>query len=843
MMIPDYRLIAEVILYSEGFEGSQLLAQKMVQTYKLCSEQLSQQSHYDFGMRAVKSVLVMAGALKRASPHQREEITLICALRDSNLPKFLKEDASLFNGIISDLFPNIELPVSQHGALQMAIEDSMIKRNLQPLPALINKVVQLYETMNVRWGVMLVGLAGSGKTCTLHVLADAIIKLWKDGAENPNYRNVKTTTLNPKSITSDELYGAVNSMMEWNDGLLGLAVRAAVSVTEEEHQWIVCDGPVDAVWIENLNTLLDDNKMLCLANSERIKLTPWVHMIFEVENLEQASPATVSRCGMVYVDASHLTWRALVKSWLNTIDEEEFDTDMKSYIEQLFNKYFEDIMSFTRKKCAVIQHQVEPSKIDMLLTILKSLLLKIPNMNLMEESDLQAYICKLWLFATLWAVGSNLYEASRIIMESHVRKIMEDEEGVELPESSLWEYRINPEQKMWEKWEKIIPNFTFNPNVQFFDMIVPTSDTVRFGYISEILIKESHPIMFIGESGVGKSVIAKEILTRLAQEGNIVPVTINFSAQTNSARTQEMIENRLEKRKKTLLGAPIGKKILIFIDDVNMPKLEVYGASPPIELLRQFLDFKGLYDREKMYWKSIVDLILAAACAPAGGARNPLSPRFLRHFSVMSFPTPNRSTLIGIFGGIIVGFLGEFAKTIWSLAEPLVLAAVTLYERIAQELLPTPTKSHYLFNLRDLSKCIQGVLQADSSSYTNQSQILRLFYHEAMRTFHDRLVCDEDKSFFKTLLNEITVTHFQCNIVEKGEILMFGDFMVFGQARENRVYEEIKNMEKLKSILFDYIQDYNAATGKDLNLILFQDCIEHILRLSRLLRAERGNGL
>ena len=89
-------LIAEVILYSEGFESSKNLARKMVQMYRLCSEQLSQQDHYDFGMRAVKSVLVMAGALKRGNPNLNEDIVLIRALRDSNLPKFLKQDAELF---------------------------------------------------------------------------------------------------------------------------------------------------------------------------------------------------------------------------------------------------------------------------------------------------------------------------------------------------------------------------------------------------------------------------------------------------------------------------------------------------------------------------------------------------------------------------------------------------------------------------------------------------------------------------------------------------------------------------------------------------------------------------
>ncbi|CRK89849.1 CLUMA_CG003435, isoform A [Clunio marinus] len=845
MMIPDYKLIATVILYSEGFENSKRLAQKMVQMYKLCSEQLSQQDHYDFGMRAVKSVLVMAGALKRAAPHQSEDITLICALRDSNLPKFLSDDAILFKGILNDLFPGIELPVSEYGELQEAIEFCMKARNLQTLPALVTKCIQLFETMRVRWGVMQVGPAGSGKTSILYTLADALTKLCNDEVQGSEYRQVRIQSLNPKAVTMDELYGAVNlATLEWKDGLLGLAVRSAVNVIEEQHQWIVCDGPVDAVWIENLNTLLDDNKMLCLANSERIKLTPWVHMVFEVQDLAQASPATVSRCGMVYIDSADLTWNALIMSWFNTIDEDVFDSGLKSYLKLLFDNFFDDLLKFARMKCSFMIHQVEISKIDMLCTLLKSILLEIPNVNLMDEDDVKCYICKIWIWATLWSIGSNLMESSRVMLEQQMRQLVEKFQDADLPSESLWEFRINPDTKLWEKWEKIIPPFVFNPNMSFFDMLVPTCDTVRFGYVTEILFKAGHPVMFTGETGVGKSVIAKQILTKLLKEGSIIPVVLNFSAQTSSTRTQEMIEARLEKRKKTLLGAPIGKKLIFFIDDVNMPKLETYGAQPPIELLRQFLDFKGLFDRDKMYWKNIADVILGAACGPAGGGRNPLSPRFVRHFSLLSFPSPNSATLVGIFSGIIGGFFSDFSKPIWSLAEPVVHAAVSMYERISQELLPTPAKSHYVFNLRDLSKCVQGILQADTASYTTQLQILRLFHHESMRVFHDRLVNEDDKSYFKKLLKEISMKYFETNVAKDGEVLMFGDFMIFGQARENRVYEEIKNIEKLKNILNDYLQDYNSSSGKaEMNLILFQDAIDHILRLTRLLRSERGNGL
>lgn len=109
MMIPDYALIAEIMLYAEGFSNAKILSKKMVQLYKLSSEQLSQQDHYDFGMRAVKSVLVMAGSLKRANPDLNEDAVLIRAMIDSNVPKFLKDDLPLFNAIVQDLFPTVEI--------------------------------------------------------------------------------------------------------------------------------------------------------------------------------------------------------------------------------------------------------------------------------------------------------------------------------------------------------------------------------------------------------------------------------------------------------------------------------------------------------------------------------------------------------------------------------------------------------------------------------------------------------------------------------------------------------------------------------------------------------------
>jgi dynein heavy chain len=130
MMIPDYQLIAQIMLYAEGFASALSLSKKMVKLYSLSSEQLSKQDHYDFGMRAVKSVLVMAGKLRRLDDTVPEDILLIRAMRDSNVPKFLEQDLPLFSGIINDLFPGVEVPYIDYGLLDQAIRDIMKKKKL-----------------------------------------------------------------------------------------------------------------------------------------------------------------------------------------------------------------------------------------------------------------------------------------------------------------------------------------------------------------------------------------------------------------------------------------------------------------------------------------------------------------------------------------------------------------------------------------------------------------------------------------------------------------------------------------------------------------------------------------
>lgn len=184
------------MLFSEGFEGAKLYSGKVFNLYKLCSEQLSKQDHYDFGMRAVKSVLVMAGALKRSSPDLSEEIVLIRSLRDSNLPKFLRQDVGLFKGILDDLFPGTEIIEEDFGIFVKTLKEVMEERSLEIVDAFVSRIIQLYQTMKIRHGVMLVGPTGGGKTTNYEVLKETYNRMNKRSPAD--FPAVKSWVLNPK---------------------------------------------------------------------------------------------------------------------------------------------------------------------------------------------------------------------------------------------------------------------------------------------------------------------------------------------------------------------------------------------------------------------------------------------------------------------------------------------------------------------------------------------------------------------------------------------------------------------------------------------------------------------
>eukprot|EP01105_Mastigella_eilhardi_P018534 TRINITY_DN42_c0_g2_i2.p1 TRINITY_DN42_c0_g2~~TRINITY_DN42_c0_g2_i2.p1 ORF type:complete len:4316 (+),score=1161.39 TRINITY_DN42_c0_g2_i2:1869-12950(+) len=871
MMVPDYAMIAEIMLVSFGFSDAKSLAQKMIATFRLSSEQLSSQDHYDFGMRAVKTVISAAGNLKKDFPDMSESIILLRALRDCNGPKFLAVDIPLFEGILSDLFPNVKSPVVDYGSLMEGLKKAATDMKLQPVPQFLAKCIQLYETTLVRHGLMLVGPTGGGKTSSIRVLASAMTILHKQG--NPNFQQVKYTVINPKSLTMGQLYGEMHKTThEWNEGVLAYVVREDAQDPSPVKKWCIFDGPVDAIWVEKLNTVLDDNKKLCLTSGEIITLSPTQTIMFEVEDLAVASPATVSRCGMIYMEPADLGVAPLITSGLQALPL-EIHTEFGPRVQSLFDAYLQPSLQCVRRDLPPeIVLTTNGNLTQSLLNLLSAMLT--PWFPQSDEIDagflnspdgqpvgkLDTHLRPIFFFCLVWSVGATTDHQGRTKFDMFLRTLMDtNKEECKFPiGNTCYDYQYSIPEAKWVPWVNLINSSALNVKptlANFAHIIIPTVDTMRYTFLLDVLLKSGKQVLCIGGTGTGKSVIVKDKLLNGMTERHQT-VILNFSAQTSANATKEIIESKLDKRRKGVWGPPAGNKLVVFIDDVNMPKKEFYGAQPPLELMRQWLDHGIWYDRKALQagnapFEEIVDMLLVGAMGPPGGGRTQISPRFTRHFNIIQFTQLQRDTLRHIFKSILVPFLQAFPEPVRQTADSVVMATVEVYSTCCLELLPTPAKSHYTFNLRDLAKVFQGLLCSHPSTIHTAVDFLRLWCHECCRVFQDRLVDMHDRVWFngiiKSVLQRNTAYTFEdvTGVLEKGSMprLIFGDFMERSIDVDSRIYCEISEMDKLVQTINEALDFYNNTSKTPMKLIMFLDAIEHVARVSRTIRQPQGNAL
>jgi dynein heavy chain len=875
MMVPDYALIAEISLYSFGFVDARNLARKIVATYKLCSEQLSSQDHYDYGMRAVKAVLTAAGNLKLKYPDENESIIMLRSIQDVNLPKFLTQDLPLFKAITADLFPKVVLPTPDYRMLLDAILEYMEKSNLSPVDGAIEKVIQIYEMMCIRHGYMLVGQPWSGKTMGYRILAAALTRMYESGK---NEKKVDYKVLNPKAITMGQLYGQFDPVThEWSDGVLANTFRTFAQQGVTERHWIVFDGPVDAIWIENMNTVLDDNKKLCLTSGEIMSMSNTMSIQFEVADLAVASPATVSRCGMIYMEPNAIGWKAMAKCWIKTFPP-GINEEYQNIIVSLYNWVVQPCLDFIAANCKEVVATSEINMVNCLTNLLSSQLDFFDKPD-KEQEQVPNHVKNTWIvcafiFSAIWALGGNLDPSSRvkfdqffkaIISNSSITNPMPDNVRVDrfLPdEASVFDIVFEKDLKSggsWKLWVDTIQKYEIPPKAKFNSIMIPTIDTVRYDYLLDLMITHQKHVLIVGPTGTGKSVYINNKLLNGLSKSKYSPLFVNFSAQTSANQTQEIILHKLDKRRRGVYGPAQGLKAVIFVDDVNMPAKEKYGAQPPIELLRQWFDHGNWYDLKDTSTMNLVDIQFVAAMGPPGGGRNDLTSRFIRHFNTIAISEFDEKTMQHIFSSMLEWHFttNNFIASVRGLKSQLIAAILETYQSAIANLLPTPAKSHYLFNLRDFARVVQGLMLASSERFGEPTKLIRLCVHELYRVFYDRLVDDADRKWF--FENSITIVNSNFNysfesIFEKlavsgrSEIsednmrsLIFGDYTEPDSV--NRVYEEVEDVGKVSEIFKTRLEEYNQMSKAPMSLVIFRFALEHLSRISRILKQPSGHAL
>jgi len=844
VMVPDLVLICENMLMAEGFEEAKVLASKFYGLYSLLRELLSKQLHYDWGLRAVKSVLVVAGGFKRAEPDLPEQELLMRALRDFNTPKIVQQDEEVFFGLLGDLFPNMDPPRKINETLEGAVTAACEELGLDADDTFRLKVVQLEELIAIRHCTFVMGPPAAGKSTCWKTLAQAREQLGQ---------KTKFVDLNPKAVSPAALYGYVHpATREWKDGLLSCIMRDLGNEPNANPKWIILDGDLDANWIESMNSVMDDNKMLTLASNERIPLKENMRMIFEIRDLVYASPATVSRAGILYISTdSGSQWRSLVASWLKRV--EGLPTKAINIMRGLFEVYCADSLLFIKKTCKPLVQTFDTSLVENLLRILNVLLTEQIKANLgaIESDDEQKIFLESYMvFACIWAFGSSLTEKDN---EDYRVKFSEWWKGafrnVRMPSrETIFDYYMDPEDLHFEKWEDspLFRTIEFDSQKHQMSLItVPTPQSVSIDFFLGLLVAGGYPAMLVGSAGCGKTQLVSGLLQRQDPEERTFQA-VNFNFFTDADNLQVSLEAPLEKKTGTNYGPPGFGKLVYFVDDLNLPEVDPYNTQSAISLVRQHLDYGHWYDKAKLMAKNITSTQYVAAMNPTAGSFL-INPRLQRHFFTFAIGFPGPSSLYTIYNTFLQGHLQHFSDEVQEVAGNVLNGALQLHNAVAATFRKSARNFHYEFNIRHLSNVFQGLLMAEPEQFSTPSKLVSLWLHESERVYGDRLVSRSDLTKYQ----QLAFTQAKKRLGDYGNV--FGNFFAasnpmplifchFAESIEEKCYNQVHKLEELHIILSDALKEYNE-TNATMNLVLFEDAMRHVCRITRIINNPSGHAL
>uniref|UniRef100_A0A8C3BC42 Cytoplasmic dynein 2 heavy chain 1 n=1 Tax=Cairina moschata TaxID=8855 RepID=A0A8C3BC42_CAIMO len=832
MTHPDNELIAEVILYSEGFKDAKTLGRKLVAIFNLARELLTPQQHYDWGLRALKTVLRGCGSLLRQlkKSEVKQEINeshmVVQALRLNTMSKLTFADCARFDALVKDVFPGIDFKDVEYVKLTTALKQVFEEAHLEIINTQIKKALELYEQLRQRMGVVIVGPSGAGKSTLWRMLKTALGKIGKV---------VKQYTMNPKAMPRHQLLGHIDvDTREWSDGVLTNSAREVVREPRDTTSWIICDGDIDPEWIESLNSVLDDNKLLTMPSGERIQFGSNVNFIFETHDLSCASPATISRMGMIFLSDEDIDLNSLIKSWLRS-QPEEYRYNLENWI----GDYFEKALNWVVKQNDFV---VETSLVG---TVMNGL------SHLRGCTDHGQFIINL-----LRGLGGNLNMRSR---QEFAKEIFTwAQESPPNPRKPLDTYYDTDTGQLMLYQLKKNENLTADnfSNLQTLP-VIQTPDMQRgLDYFRPWLdLNNKEPFLLVGPEGCGKGMLLRYAFSQLR---STQIATIHCSAQTTSQHLVQKLSQTcivISTNTGRVFRPKDCERLVLYLKDINLPKPDKWGTITLVAFLQQVLTYQGFYD-ENLEWVGLENIQIVGSMT-AGGTlgRNKLTSRFTSIVRLCAVDYPERDQLQTIYSAYLEPVLQKNLKNhpVWgSLPKVHQLAGsmVQVYEQVRAKF-TVDDHSHYLFTPCILTQWVLGLFRynlTDGPSTQTADYVLEIVAYEACRLFRDKLVGMKDLHVFDNVLMKVFQSDWGSDVLDNMADIFYVTwgacqeaFTTPGQALppHGRPLGRL-NSTDLKDTIKKGVIHY-GRDKKEIEVLLFQEVLNYMSRVDRVLSFPGGS--
>ena len=868
---------AESWLYSFGFKEARSLGYRLGTFLKSVEDTIQIEGiNSDFGLRTLFNIVKCSAAIKHELPDSRNEnqaiykgILTIMKSRftDAVIPEIEKLAKTIFE--INDIKKQPFIP----SITQAVLDEANKKINSQYDLDIIPKLSELYNAFMNKSAIILVGEAGCGKSGFLDLFYECVRCMAADEQDK-----CEVIKIYPKAYTQAELYGRFMEK-DWSEGILTQKLQTLVSKKALKcFNVLHCDGPIDPQWVEPLHVAFDDQKKLSLSNGDFIVLKDLYKVVFEVEDLAQAPPSLISRSAVVYFPKDLLVPRNIISKWFATLGTklktfEIVKEEILKHIDSLlYNGLIErsKIPKLKEEKIQLTDNAITLSFCELFEATYVKLETGLPDKTDKGKENLKKLASRVVVFALVWALGGSLSSLKLKKIEDFIdAEVIVGEKPKDMNCFDAF-IKINDEFGEWLPWTDK-HEYRHSTSLAFTQIAVPTKQLLRYSWFVETMAVKSKNILLFGESGSGKSLIAANALLEgrveetkpaaLNEESNIARIlpeeietstklnefklkqyNLCFTWHTTPTRLQRAIEERLDKKRKNLYSAPIRKRAVFFIDDVNIPETDSYGTVPSLEYLRCILAEHGYFDKNRFFWKKIKKTTFLCAGSPADGGRKEMSLRLLRHFNVFYMNTISFSEYHSLFESVVFAHFANLGKEYTSLKSGYLDALIDIHEKLMVNLPGNPRHPHYMLSHKERGKVLSGFLLSRSDNINSQEQLSRLFIHECFRVYQDRYTNPEDRAIFIAEANKIIEGKLNSKWkIEDQHSIYFTSLTT--PTRDN--YIEISDWKEIQKMLeVEQEQSNKDAEAQNIphnNLVFFKEAVEYIMKIARILLIPRSH--